>query len=84
MHLFTHVDVQFTCPECGTHSFGSNSTGPFIRRICHGWIKNRRCNFTFSIKDDYKYFAFRMNSQESYQKLYDLVFNETRTGKSSS
>jgi len=44
--------TQFTCPNCGSHHFGSamTSAGKYFRS-CHGCYR-----FTWTDKDDAKYF----------------------------
>ena len=59
-------DTEFTCPECGSHEFGtSNCRAPFeeMKGHCNGvreadapGYAPRRCTFTWARKDDEKYF----------------------------
>ena len=72
---------QFTCPECGSHYFGtSNCTGPqdtWIRH-CHGYYDDaRRCDFSFAVADDHKYFADEQNGSKEIdmelRKEYEAI-----------
>jgi hypothetical protein len=51
------LDLQYTCPECGSHRFGSwqNEDGTLTRH-CHGIRENRYCQFKFHEKEDSQYF----------------------------
>lgn len=44
---------EFTCPECGSHYFGSGQVGDgALERKCHGEL----CAFRFHQRDDHLYF----------------------------
>lgn len=46
---------RFTCPECGSHKFGSSlGTNDRLTRFCHG--RGHTCKFRFSQDDDALYF----------------------------
>lgn len=56
-------DVQFTCPQCGSHEFGSSDPGKpdEMRGHCHGtWTDaqgaDRNCSFSWPRTEDSKYF----------------------------
>ncbi len=53
---------EFTCPECGSHNFGtSGCTGPEDQMVrhCHGYIREgdgyQSCRFEWPIAEDAKY-----------------------------
>jgi hypothetical protein len=64
--------LEFTCPDCGGHTFGSGIDPPVstplsqadldrMEGMCHGYFEtpreNRPCNFRWNRKrDDWKYF----------------------------
>ena len=57
------VQDKFTCPNCGSHSFGTSSAtehhDQWVRH-CHGWIVQEdrsftRCGFQWPYADDAKY-----------------------------
>jgi hypothetical protein len=45
-------EQEFTCPECGSHCFGTYSEGASSEGQCHG----RLCRFTWNRLDDARYF----------------------------
>lgn len=46
---------EFTCPECGGHTYGTDLTTN--RGACHGHLPDRSpCRFTWSRDDDDCYF----------------------------
>lgn len=56
------MDKEFTCPECGSHYYGStNCTGPGpMVRHCHGVVMlpdgtRWSCKFNWPEKDDHRY-----------------------------
>jgi len=56
-------NTQFTCPECGSHHFGSYGNHPFLTRSCH--TNSRGCDFEWSQADDYKYFSVLVRVKET-------------------
>ena len=63
------MSEQFTCPECGSHHFGtSNCTSPSDKWVghCHGYIGGQPCRFSWPRTDDSKYFSER--EAENYKK----------------
>ena len=52
---------EFTCPQCGSHMFGSsNCTGPGpVTRHCHGYkevaLGSISCSFSWPESEDAKY-----------------------------
>lgn len=66
------MNDMFTCPECGSHYWGSS--GPFdvpekFTGHCHGYLRDepRPCRFSWLRKDDDKYFGPRTPSPTSTQ-----------------
>ncbi len=58
----TSQNIQFVCPECGGHAFGSSQEGdgPLIR-YCHGndapGSTRDICPFTWPLDEDWKFFT---------------------------
>lgn len=53
------MNLRFTCPECGSHYFGSTVDGTLVRS-CHGTIGtleggSRHCGFSWPEADDHLY-----------------------------
>ena len=48
---------QFTCPNCGSHYFGSSGEpGTLLTRNCTGYQHGgKKCHFTWNEADDEKY-----------------------------
>lgn len=44
-------DVEFTCPQCGSHHFGANS----VQGSCHGYdADGRPCRFSWPRSHDFR------------------------------
>lgn len=73
-------DLRFTCPRCGSSSFGSSIDGPDpegpMTRLCHGIVGNRNCGFWWPQKDDWRYFA--VDGRRLGRKEYDQAMERLR------
>jgi hypothetical protein len=72
----SRIDHQFTCPECGSHHWGSSGVGTINAKVhCHGDVDEfHSCRFSFPYDDLYKYSSFilKPDSLEMYRALCDL------------
>ncbi len=58
----TSRDMQFVCPDCGGHRFGSSQEGDGpLTRHCHGndapGSTHDVCPFTWTLEEDWKFFT---------------------------
>jgi len=54
------ADAEFTCPECGSHYWGSDMSGGVYRGGCHGrGADGQACRFTWLRSNDSGYFKIR-------------------------
>lgn len=58
------IHFQFTCPECGAHTYGSSKLQDGkLQRLCHGYVEyghdgmQRGCRFTWHQDRDYEVFT---------------------------
>lgn len=82
----TRIDTEFTCPECGSHCFGTTKhpSSGLLRGWCHGTKMvegaSSPCGFTWGRTDDFKVFRVVVFADNgvSYRELWDRVHNADR------
>jgi hypothetical protein len=74
------MDMTFTCPKCGGHTFGSSFVGPSdgpMERMCHGIVKSKSCAFKFRQQDDWKYFRIvkvrAFKNRDEHELIMEII-----------
>lgn len=82
--------TEFRCPRCGGSHFGSTQLkDESYERHCHGGRHSASCSFTWSEKDDYRYFLVVTEKRCETKEEYDRELSRIRprileSGKESS
>ncbi len=62
------TQLVFVCPKCGDHKFGtSNVIEPLDKWIGHCHNDHVYCKFTWSRKDDWKYFQLVYTKTKTFE-----------------